>query len=201
MDHPLFEAARVLDWYTDFFGIPYPLPRLQLVGIPEFPLGGMENYGLITFRDDCFLAKPGVTSRRGLQIATETVLHEVAHQWCGNCVSPLFWESVWLNEGFATLVPYLALEEYHSDLSAWELFFTSLYLMAIELDVGPGSHPIHSVVNSDDEIESNFDAIIYGKAASVIRMSSSKATGLFIRNGFLPMEFRMIKFGPFRSRF
>lgn len=170
LQFPLDEAVKVLDWYDDFFQVPFPLPRMQLLAVPEFQMGAMENYGLLIFREECLLAKAGATSANSLRNIAETIAHEIAHQWSGDAVSPTFWDCLWLNEGFATIFPFMAFQDIHPDWHYWEMFQRANTKRALVTDHSDHTHAIHVEVRSDEEIESVFDDISYCKAACVIRM-------------------------------
>jgi puromycin-sensitive aminopeptidase len=174
MRYSLDEAIKATEWYEDFFKVNYALPRLQLLAVPELQLGGMENFGLIIFRERCLLGKAGVTSTSLLRWIAETVAHEIAHQWSGNAVSPKFWDSLWLNEGFASIMPYLAFADIHPDWKWWEDFQKSSFKTALLADDSDFTHPIHHAVESEGAIEGLFDDISYSKAACVIRMLMAK---------------------------
>ncbi|KAH0792945.1 puromycin-sensitive aminopeptidase [Histomonas meleagridis] len=173
-EYPLAEAIQDIDWYEDFIGVKFPLPKLQCLAVPEFQFGAMENYGLLTFRETTLLAKPGKTPIRNCRIVALDVAHELAHQWCGDSVSPKFWDSVWLNEGFATIFPYILFEETHPEWDFWSDFISSDLVSALSTDASSHTHPIHCNVKSEEEIESVFDSICYSKAGCVIRMLMKK---------------------------
>jgi puromycin-sensitive aminopeptidase len=174
MLYPLDEAIKATEWYEDFFKVNYALPRLQLLAVPELQSGGMENFGLIIFREECLLGKAGVTSIFLLRWIAETVAHEIAHQWSGNAVSPKFWDSLWLNEGFASIMPCLVFADIHPDWKWWEEFQKSSFKTALLADDSDFTHPIHHAVESEGAIEGLFDDISYSKAACVIRMLMAK---------------------------
>lgn len=170
IEFPLDEAVASIEWYEDFFQTKYPLPRYQLLGVPEFHAGAMENYGLVIGRESCIMAKIGINSADSLQWVASTVWHETAHQWAGNSVSPKWWDSLWLNEGFATLFPYIAFDDVHPDWDYWADFENSETLGALDFDSSEHTHPVHCTVDSDEAVEALFDEIVYNKAATIIRM-------------------------------
>jgi puromycin-sensitive aminopeptidase len=183
MPFALQEAISVVEWYENFFNFQYPLPRLQLLSVPNFNAGGMENFGLIIFREECLLAKPGVTSIRIIRSVARIIAHEIAHQWCGNMVSPKFWDSLWLNEGFATVLPYLAFAEIHPDWKSWEDFQQADFKSALLADDVATSHPIQQKVERDGQIEGLFDSISYSKSGCMIRMLYEKLGREAFRKG------------------
>ena len=176
-DHLQFaldECIKFIDWYEDFIGVPYPLPRMQLLAVPEFNAGAMENYGLIIFREECLLANPASSSSGTLMNISMIIAHELAHQWSGDSVSPKFWDSLWLNEGFATIFPYIAFDDVHPEWHFWSKFVVLEFSSALLSDASAHTHPVNVEVNSEEEIESIFDEICYSKAACVIRMLLTK---------------------------
>ncbi|OHT00349.1 Clan MA, family M1, aminopeptidase N-like metallopeptidase [Tritrichomonas foetus] len=170
MDQPLEEGIYSIEWLEDFLQVNFPLPRLQMVAVPEFQYGAMENFGLLIFRESCFLAKKGITSLRAMYNAAITVIHEIVHQWAGDSTSPKWWNSVWLNEGFASIIPYFIINEEHPDWKIMNNYHTWVTSSAISADSAPQSHPICCECNSPAEIESIFDDISYSKAAALIFM-------------------------------
>ena len=173
MDMPLAEGIFAIDWLEDFLQVNFPLPRLQMVSVPEFPYGAMENFGLLIFHESCFLAKKGVTSIRSMYNSAITVIHEIVHQWAGNSTSPKWWDSVWLNEGFASIMPYIMIEEEHPEWNIMNNYHTWETAPALSADSTPVTHPICCEANSTEEIEALFDNISYSKAAALIFMLKS----------------------------
>jgi aminopeptidase N len=183
MPFGLQEAINVVDWYENYFNFQYPLPRLQLLSVPSFNPGGMENFGLIIFRDECLLAEPGVTSMRRIRSVARMIAHQIAHQWCGNMVSPKFWDWLWLNEGFATVLPCLAFEELHPDWRFWDEFQQIEFKAALVADDVATSHPIQQTVENGGQIEDLFDPISYSKSGCMIRMLFEKLSRDNFRKG------------------
>ena len=167
---PLEEAIKAIDWYEEYTQVNFPLPRMQLIAVPNFPFGAMENFGLLIHRETALLGKVGVSSDSALKRAALVIAHELAHQWFGDGVSPLWWQYVWLNEGFASVFPYVQFEETHPEWDIWHDFDMTDTATAMAYDSKEGTHPIDVEVESEAEIESIFDAICYSKAACVIRM-------------------------------
>lgn len=170
MDYPLEEGIKAIEWYEDFTKVPFPLPRLQLMCVPSFQFGAMENYGLLIFRETALLGKPGVTSQSGIYRVSEVIFHEIAHQWAGDSTSPVWWNAIWLNEGFATILPFIALSEIHPDYDMMGKFENDSFDCALKFDSSSHTHPIHVEIKSEDEIDSIFDDISYAKAGCFIRM-------------------------------
>ncbi|XP_053386790.1 endoplasmic reticulum aminopeptidase 1-like [Mercenaria mercenaria] len=163
-------AVKVIDHYEDFFGVPYPLPKQDLIAIPDFAAGAMENWGLITYRETAVLYDPTVSSARNMERVAVVVAHELAHQWFGNLVTMAWWDDLWLNEGFASFVEYIGSGVGHEDWKMDEQFVTETLLNALFLDGLENSHPINLQVDNPNQINELFDTITYDKGASIIRM-------------------------------
>lgn len=163
-------AVKCLPHFTSYFGTPYSLPKLDMIAIPDFAAGAMENYGLITYRAAALLVDPVNSAASGRQRVAITVTHELAHQWFGNLVTMEWWTHLWLNEGFASWVSYLAVDLLFPEWNIWTQFNTSEMSTAFRLDGLQESHPIEVEVKHVKEIDEIFDAISYSKGASVIRM-------------------------------
>ncbi|OHS95899.1 hypothetical protein TRFO_10315 [Tritrichomonas foetus] len=166
-------AKDSIDFFEDYFNIKYPLPRLQLASIPDFAAGAMENWGLVTFRDIALLAVDNESSLSSLDRVAEVVTHENAHMWAGDLVSPISWSDLWLNEGFATLLPHICLEKIDSRFMPWSDFYHSVIQEAVEFDF---SRFTHAIVPSEEDVasaadaESLFDSISYSKGGTVLNM-------------------------------
>uniref|UniRef100_A0A7N1A7K8 Alpha-aminoacylpeptide hydrolase n=1 Tax=Kalanchoe fedtschenkoi TaxID=63787 RepID=A0A7N1A7K8_KALFE len=158
-------AVKSLEIYKQFFGFPYALPKLDLIGIPQFAAGAMENWGLVTFRPELLYTKPEF---RNLQ-AAGVIAHELGHQWTGDLVTMEWWTHLWLNEGFATWLSSYALSRMFPDSKTWFLF-TKSTAGILRVDALPTSHPIEIPIHNTSEIEGIFDGITYDKGAAVLRM-------------------------------
>lgn len=163
-------TPKILDYFNDYFGIPYPLPKLDLVAIPDFSFAAMENWGLVTFQNAFLLFEEGSSSLKTKQTITMVVGHELAHQWFGNLVTMDWWSDLWLNEGFATWIGWLVTDVLFPEWHIWSDFMHIEQLDGLDLDSLSSSHPIQVPVNSPADISEIFDAISYSKGASVIRM-------------------------------
>ncbi|XP_060067108.1 endoplasmic reticulum aminopeptidase 1-like [Ylistrum balloti] len=163
-------AVKVLNFYNKLFGINYPLPKQDLIAIPDFVAGAMENWGLITFRLTTLLYDPDESSAADLELVVTVIAHELAHQWFGNLVTMRWWKDIWLNEGFATLVQYLGANEIDKSNNKMDLFVKNEMMYAMGMDCEGSSHPISVKVSNPNAIENLFDAISYSKGASLIRM-------------------------------
>eukprot|EP01128_Nolandella_sp_AFSM9_P006961 TRINITY_DN3696_c0_g1_i1.p1 TRINITY_DN3696_c0_g1~~TRINITY_DN3696_c0_g1_i1.p1 ORF type:complete len:936 (+),score=187.43 TRINITY_DN3696_c0_g1_i1:22-2829(+) len=163
-------AVRIIEFYERFFGVEYPLPKADLIAIPDFAAGAMENWGLITFRETALLFDPQLSSLSDKKRVLEVVAHELAHQWFGNLVTMEWWDDLWLNEGFATFVEYLGSHHVEPHWHLWELFPSTDLQRALKLDSLASSHPITAHVEDPAEIGELFDGISYAKGGSILRM-------------------------------
>lgn len=163
------EAKKAMEFYEKYYNISYTLPKVHLIAVPEFAMGAMENWGAITFRETALLIDAS-SSTRSKRRVSEVVAHELAHQWFGNLVTMKWWDDIWLNESFATLMAYKVLDSIHPDWKAWDDFLRGETAGAMARDRLKNTHPIEVRVKSPDEIEQIFDAISYGKGASILRM-------------------------------
>jgi aminopeptidase 2 len=171
-DFSLDIAARTLTFYEKAFGVEYPLPKMDMVAIPDFSAGAMENWGLITYRVVDLLYDPKTASVDRKQRIAEVVQHELAHQWFGNLVTMDFWEGLWLNEGFATWMSWYSMNEFYPNWKVWENYVVDNLAAALNLDGLRSSHPIEVPVKRVAEINQIFDSISYAKGSSILRMVS-----------------------------
>lgn len=165
-------AVKTLGLYKEYFATPYPLPKLDMIAIPDFAAGAMENYGLVTYRETALLYDDKHSAAANKQRVATVVAHELAHQWFGNLVTMEWWTHLWLNEGFATWVSYLAADGLFPEWKIWTQFLDES-TEGLRLDGLSESHPIEVDINHAAEIDEIFDAISYRKGASVIRMLQS----------------------------
>uniref|UniRef100_S4RRJ8 Aminopeptidase n=1 Tax=Petromyzon marinus TaxID=7757 RepID=S4RRJ8_PETMA len=163
-------ATKTLPFYKDYFNVPYPLPKIDLIAIADFAAGAMENWGLVTYRETALLVDPKNSSSASKQWVALVVGHELAHQWFGNLVTMEWWTHLWLNEGFASWIEYLCVDHCFPEFDIWTQFVSTDYAPALELDALDNSHPIEVPVGHPSEVDEIFDAISYSKGASVIRM-------------------------------
>lgn len=166
---PLDVARGSVEFFEKYFGIKYVLPKLHLIGVPEFAAGAMENWGAITFREIALLVDKDSSMRAKKQVL-DTVAHEVSHQWFGNLVTMKWWDDLWLNESFATFMAAKADAAMFPKWKTWDDFVRLDTAGALERDSILSTHPIEVKLKSPSEIEEVFDDISYGKGASVIRM-------------------------------
>jgi puromycin-sensitive aminopeptidase len=163
-------GVKALDSFNDFFGVAYPLPKLDMVAIPEFAAGAMENWGAVFYRQVDLLIDPTTASNSQKQRVCTVVCHELAHQWFGNLVTMTWWDDLWLNEGFASWAENYAAHEAFPDYEMWEQFVVDHLSRALKLDGLLSSHPIQVPIHHAEEVEQVFDAISYCKGGSVVRM-------------------------------
>jgi aminopeptidase 2 len=165
-------AARTLEFYEQQFNSEFPLPKMDMVAIPDFSAGAMENWGLITYRVVDLLFDEKTSGASTKQRVAEVVQHELAHQWFGNLVTMDFWDGLWLNEGFATWMSWYSCNVFYPEWKVWEGYVTDNLQSALSLDSLRSSHPIEVPVKRADEINQIFDAISYSKGSCVLRMIS-----------------------------
>jgi len=165
------EAARILDFFADYFNIPYPLTKLDQVALPDFDAGAMENWGLVTYRETALLTDPDNRSISSEQFVTMVIAHELSHQWFGNLVTMKWWDDLWLNESFAGLMEHIAPDSLHPDWQQWELYAASDIATITSRDSYKDIQPVGVEITDPDLIESAFDpAIVYAKGARLIKM-------------------------------
>lgn len=169
-DFALDCAVKTLEFYNDYFDIPYPLEKCDFVALPDFASGAMENWGCITFREQALLVDPANTSLHLKQYVANVIAHELTHQWFGNLVTMRWWTDLWLNESFASWMSYLAVDHLFPDWKVWTQFIVDEQGLALKLDALEHTHPIEVEVKHPDEIRTIFDAISYEKGASVLHM-------------------------------
>ncbi|KAF8929306.1 peptidase family M1-domain-containing protein [Dissophora ornata] len=169
-------TPKILEYFSEIFGTAYPLPKLDQIAVPDFDMGAMENWGLVTYRTVALLFDEKTSDLRFKEQVASTVAHELAHQWFGNLVTMEWWDHLWLNEGFATWVGTLAVDHLFPEWDTWPTFVVTDVQRGIALDSLRSSHPIEVPVNDPHEIHQIFDAISYSKGASVIRMLSNWLT-------------------------
>jgi aminopeptidase N/puromycin-sensitive aminopeptidase len=160
-------AKYILHYYNNYFGIPYPLKKLDLIALPDFEAGAMENFGAITYRETAMLIDPknaSVGAKKGVAL---TIAHEMAHQWFGDLVTMKWWDNIWLNEGFATWMENKPVAAMHPE---WDIdqLVASDEDGTLGIDARPTTHAIRAKADTREEIEQMFDGISYGKASDVL---------------------------------
>ncbi|HUY07745.1 MAG TPA: M1 family aminopeptidase [Acidimicrobiales bacterium] len=167
--HALEAGAHALRFFTNYFDIPYPGTKLDLVALPDFASGAMENLGCVTFREAILLADPENVSRTEMESLVEVVEHEIAHMWFGDLVTMRWWNGIWLNEAFATFMSRLCQDDLHPE---WNTFvsFSRSKSAAFHVDALHATRPVEFPVNHPDEAAAMFDVLTYEKGASILWM-------------------------------
>jgi puromycin-sensitive aminopeptidase len=176
-------AVRVLDFYEKYFDIKYPLPTLDMIAIPDFASLAMENWGAVTYREIGLLVDEDKTSLSSKQMIALVIAHELAHQWFGNLVTMEWWTHLWLNEGFASYIEYLAVDDLFPEWDIWTQFAAYDQGTALRLDSLANTHPIEVAVHHPDEIGEIFDEVSYSKGSSVIKMLAEYLGNKNFRDG------------------
>lgn len=182
-DYALNISGRILKHYEKFFGIDFPLPKMDMIALPDFNAGAMENWGLITYRETAMLYDEKISSVSNKQRVATVVAHELAHQWFGNLVTPKWWDDLWLNEGFASYVEYIGVDHVEPSWKMLDQFVVEENQDVLKADSLSTSHQISIPVNNPDEINEIFDRISYGKGASIIRMMNHFLTEDVLKAG------------------
>ncbi|MBW3575022.1 MAG: M1 family metallopeptidase [Actinobacteria bacterium] len=162
-------AQFCLRWFGDYYGIAYPGDKCDLIAVPDFAFGAMENLGAITFREQVLLVDPDAVSRAELERVADVVAHELAHMWFGDLVTMRWWNGLWLNEAFATFMEVAAVDAFRPEWRRWDSFATERSA-AFATDSLASTRPIEYPVRSPEEAEGMFDVLTYQKGASVLRM-------------------------------
>ncbi|ALC47212.1 CG14516 [Drosophila busckii] len=182
-EYALSVGPKILDFLQNFFGVPFPLPKIDMIALPEFQAGAMENWGLITFRETAMLYEKGVAIASNKQRVATVVGHELAHQWFGNLVTPSWWTDIWLNEGFASYMEFLTANAVAPEWKLLDEFVVNELQTVFQLDALTTSHKISQEVGNPQEISEIFDRISYAKGSTVIRMMSHFLTDAVFRRG------------------
>ena len=170
LDYAAQFAADVLDFYDDCFKTPFPLPKMDLVAVPDFEAGAMENWGLVTFREIALLANEK-SSLDTKQYVAIVIAHELSHMWFGDLVTMAWWDDLWLHESFANMMEVYSTDKIRPELRAWEDFYLTSIGGSISRDSLPGVQPVRVDVASVEDIANLFDgAIVYGKGAHLLLM-------------------------------
>ncbi|KAF5893715.1 endoplasmic reticulum aminopeptidase 1-like, partial [Clarias magur] len=162
-------AVKLLDFYDDYFDIPYPLPKQDLAAIPDFQSGAMENWGLTTYRESSLLFDPHKSSASDKLGITMIIAHELAHQWFGNLVTMEWWNDLWLNEGFAKFMEFVSVNITNPELQVEDNFLEKCF-EAMDVDCLSSSHPVSSPVENPAQIQEMFDDVSYDKGACILHM-------------------------------
>ncbi|KAL5020570.1 hypothetical protein ScPMuIL_003462 [Solemya velum] len=163
-------GTLLLDYYEDYLNVSFPLPKQDMVAIPDLSFQAMENWGLVTYRENVLLYQENTTSLNTHQRIVVVVAHELAHMWFGDLVTMTWWDDLWLNEGFATYMMYVGGEFVYPEWRVLDQFNTDVLTVALKDDSLMTSHPIYMPVSSPDHIGQAFDSISYEKGACVVKM-------------------------------
>lgn len=162
-------AVFSTNFFAKYYGIPYPGDKMDLIAIPDFASGAMENLGAITFRETALLVDEKTASHAEMERVADVVAHEIAHMWFGDLVTMKWWNGIWLNEAFATFAEMLAVDKWKPNWKRWESFGV-MRATASAIDGLKSTRPIEFPVHSPDECSAMFDVLTYEKGASVLRM-------------------------------
>ena len=174
LDFALDIAKRSIEFYENYYQTPYPLDHSYQLALPDFSAGAMENWGLVTYREVYLMVDPDNTTLENKQLVATVITHELAHQWFGDLVTMKWWDDLWLNESFANMMEYVAVDALQPDWHIWELFQTTESPMALQRDATDGVQAVHQQVDDPAEIDSLFDAaIVYAKGSRMLVMVRS----------------------------
>jgi puromycin-sensitive aminopeptidase len=162
-------AAFTVDFFADYYGIPYPGDKLDLVALPDFAFGAMENLGCVTFRESLLLVDPERVTQAERTNAALTIVHEIAHMWFGDLVTMKWWNGIWLNEAFATFMEHAGVDAYRPEWRTWDDFAVAR-AAALEIDALASTRPVEYDVRTPEDADGMFDVLTYQKGGAVVRM-------------------------------
>lgn len=168
-DFGLEIGAFALRWFQDYYGIPYPGQKVDLLALPDFAAGAMENLGCITFRENLLLVDPATSTQDELQVVADVVAHELAHMWFGDLVTMRWWNGIWLNEAFATFMELAACDAFRPEWERWTAFGVERSV-AFETDSLSSTRSVEYEVRSPADCEGMFDVLTYQKGGALLRM-------------------------------
>jgi len=172
-DFSLDFGRRALEFYEDYFAMPLPLPKMDLLCVPDCAITAMENFGLIVFGETALLVHPTDGSLVAKQYVARIVAHEIAHQWFGNITTMRWWDALWLNEGFASWMETFCAAALYPSLDLWDSYLINRYCYSLAADALHTSHPVEVPVAHPSEINELFDSITYNKGSVVVRQLQS----------------------------
>lgn len=175
-------AAASLKFFEEYYGIPYPGDKLDLLAIPDFASGAMENLGAITFRETALLVDERTGTHAERERVADVVAHENAHMWFGDLVTMSWWNGLWLNEAFATFMEMLAVDAWKPEWKRWDAFGVSR-AAAFSVDGLQSTRPIEYPVRAPKDADAMFDVLTYEKGASVLRMLEQHIGPTVFRDG------------------
>ncbi len=165
------ECSRFcLDYLATYYGIPYPGDKVDMVAIPDFAFGAMENLGCITYRESVLLVDEEIATSAEKMRILDVIGHELAHMWFGDLVTMKWWNGIWLNEAFATFMEMKAVDAFRPEWKRWLEFAAAERPWAFKTDELAGTRPVEFEVRSPAQAEGMFDGITYGKGSAVLRM-------------------------------
>ncbi|CAL1542580.1 unnamed protein product [Lymnaea stagnalis] len=176
-------AIKTYNFFTDYFGMPDIVPKADHVAVPDYPAGAMENWGLVVYRETSMLYDRLVSSSHNKYTVTLIVAHEIAHTWFGNMVTMAWWDDLWLNEGFASLLMYLAMDKAYPQWNVFAIQIVDEILPAMVKDALTTSRPVSSHIADPDDIPQHFDTISYSKGMAILRMIMAFAGAENFRDG------------------
>uniref|UniRef100_A0A0N4ZAG9 Aminopeptidase n=1 Tax=Parastrongyloides trichosuri TaxID=131310 RepID=A0A0N4ZAG9_PARTI len=163
-------GIKCLNFFNEWFDFPYPVSKMDMIAIPDFSMGAMENTGLLTYREVALLMDPAKSSVKQKSYIALVIAHEIAHQWFGNLVTHAWWNQLWLKEGFASFMEYVMVGANYPEFNIWQQFLNDEVTSGMALDSLRSSHPIEVPINNPSELEEIYDAITYQKSNSILRM-------------------------------
>jgi puromycin-sensitive aminopeptidase len=181
-DFALEIGAFSLRWYQRYYGIPYPSDKVDMLALPDFAAGAMENLGCITYRESLLLADPATATQAELQNLADVVAHEVAHMWFGDLVTMRWWNGIWLNEAFATFMEIACCAAFREEWQRWTTFSLERS-MAFETDSLKSTRPVEFPVEKPEDCDGMFDVLTYQKGGSLLRMLEQYLGGEEFRQG------------------
>lgn len=177
-------SVRTIEFFNDYFKTPYPLTKCDHVALPDFSSGAMENWGLITYREACLIVDPQKTSANTKEFVATVIAHEISHQWFGNLVTMQWWDDLWLNESFATLMEYIAVDALFPEWDIMLTFASQEALSALWRDSIHGVQSVYCDVTHPDQISTMFDpSIVYAKGARLLLMARNYVGDAAFRKG------------------
>jgi puromycin-sensitive aminopeptidase len=162
-------GAFALQWFSDYYGIPYPAEKYDLIALPDFAFGAMENLGCVTFRETLLLLDEEAATQAELTQAALTIVHETAHMWFGDLVTMKWWNGIWLNEAFATFMEHAGVDAFRPGWKTWDDFAVGR-AGALDTDALSNTRPVEYEVRTPEDADGMFDVLTYQKGGSVVRM-------------------------------
>jgi puromycin-sensitive aminopeptidase len=181
-DYALACGEHAVSFFSRYYGIPYPADKLDLIAVPDFAFGAMENLGAVTFRQNLLLVDQEKATHAELESIASVIHHEIAHMWFGDLVTMQWWNGIWLNEAFATFMATLAVDAFKPEWDTWTGFALDR-AAALAVDGLQSTRPIEFPVRSPSDADAMFDVLTYEKGGSVLRMLEQYLTPEVFRQG------------------